>query len=81
MSQLGLGTEWIRGGDGDAEGEEGKIEYGDVKGGRGEDECHVAFGERGEGLKGGGKGFDLAEEEGVGQVAVGGGVDDGGGDG
>jgi len=38
----------------------------------------VAFGERGERLDGGGEGFHLAEEEGVGEVAAGCGVDDGG---
>lgn len=84
VSQLGLGTDRVGGCDYDAEGEEGEIEYGDVQGRRREDECHVAFGEvRGEGLEGVGEGYNLAEEEGVGEVAVGGGVDEdgGGGDG
>ena len=38
----------------------------------------MAFRERGEGLDGGSEGFYLAEEEGVGEMAAGGGVDEGG---
>lgn len=38
----------------------------------------MAFGERGERLDGGGEGFYLTEEEGVGELTAGGGIDEGG---
>lgn len=46
---------------------------------RDEDESNVAFGESSMGLEEGREGFDLAEEGGVREVVVGGGIDEGGG--
>lgn len=77
MGDLGLGPDRIGGTNDDAEGEEGEIEDGDVERRRGENEGHVAFEQR-EGLEGESEGVDLAEEGLVRDVAVGGGVDEGG---
>lgn len=45
MCELGRGGERIGRRDGDAEREEREVEDGDVKGGRGEDESDVVFGD------------------------------------
>lgn len=46
---------------------------------RDEDESDVAFGESSVGLEEGGEGFDLAEEGGVSEMVVSGGIDESGG--
>lgn len=45
MTQLGGRGERVGGGDGEAKGEEGEVEYWDVEGGRAEDEGDVVLGE------------------------------------
>lgn len=77
MSYLGVGGEWVDGGESDAKGKQREVEDGDLERGRGDNQGDVVFGEGGEGgAEGEGEGFCLAEEVRVGEAEAGGGVDE-----